>query len=267
MAQFGLADPLPLAQTAIAGLWQVRRSDGSAAVLKHYLRPDRGNEAAGTALLSAWADRGAVHILEETDTTVLMEYLEGPSLGDIARSGAPDHALRLLADTASRLHAAPVASVPGLQPLAQVFEPLLTLSQVGTEKLCRDLTRAADLARHLLSSQPDPVPLHGDLHPENVIVTSDGPRVIDAKGYLGDPGFELANALRHPRGMPRLVRNRDHIVRTAERYACAMNVDPSRLLQWAAAKCALSIVWRAHGNPVADDEADLLRTFLDLSGQ
>lgn len=127
--------------------------------------------------------------------------------------------------------------------------------------------RAIDLAKVLLGNQPTTVPLHGDLHPDNVIQTAAGPRVIDAKGYLGDPAFELANALRHPNGMSALVQQRSQIERCLKLYSEAMNVDTHRLAQWAAAKCALSIFWRADALIQTDREADLLHLFLEIAGQ
>ena len=198
-----------------------------------------------------------------------MDWLEGPSLGDIARGGDPVTACDLLAETARRLHGAPRVSDEGLKNLNAVFAPLFECRFApdcpGT--LRQDMIRAIDLARGLLASQDAQVALHGDLHHDNVIQTRAGPRTIDAKGNVGDLGFELANALRHPKEMSQLVRSPGQIDRCIELYAAAMQVEPERLTRWVAAKCALSIFWRSDGAIENDAEADLLNLFLKRVGQ
>ena len=262
----GLTQASALATTGMAQLWRVRQANGAPAVLKIYARADRGNEAAGIALLSAWADRGAVRILAEDGAAVLMEDLKGPSLGDVARGGEPERAVTELAALTERLHRGPRPDLPNLPPLEVVFEPLQQpqFPPGHDPALRRDILHAGEIATHLLTTQPAPCPLHGDLHFDNVILTASSARVIDAKGYLGDPAFELANALRHPRGLPDLVRNADHMYRCAALYVDSMDCDVNRLLAWAAAKCALSILWRGKGTITADDEADLLALMLQL---
>ena len=269
LARWRLNAPCPVADTGHARVWKVRQDNGQPAALKLYARADRGNEAAGTRLMRAWQDRGAVRIIAEVETAVLMEWLDGPSLGDIARDGRTDEAIGELAKVASRLHQTPKVKVDGLKPLDQVFEPLFscTFSDNCTPSLRRDFMSAMGLAQNLLGRQDRMVPLHGDLHHDNVILTGDGPVVIDAKGYLGDPAFELANALRHPKGLPSLVRQPRQIDRCLTAYAQAMRVSRKRLAQWAAAKCALSIFWRSGGVIGLDHEADLLNLFLRVADQ
>jgi len=259
----------PVADTGLATLWKARMHDGELAALKLYRKPDRGNEAAGTLLLARWQDRGAVRVFAEAGNAVLMEWLDGPSLGDVARTGDADSACRSLAVAARRLHAEPQVDPTGLTHLNAVFGPLFrcAFSPACPEPLKNDMTRAIGLARSLLDSQDVLVPLHGDLHHDNVIQTSRELKVIDAKGYLGDPAFELANALRHPKGIADLVRQPEQMVRCIALYAKAMKVQPKRLTQWAAAKCALSIFWRSDGTITDDGEADLLGQLLQAADQ
>ncbi|WP_170399700.1 aminoglycoside phosphotransferase family protein [Ruegeria arenilitoris] len=261
---WGLTILEQVADTGLAKLWKARTPDGNLAALKLYRKPDRGNEAPATQLLARWQDRGAVRVLAETGNAVLMEWLEGPSLGDIARSGQPNEACRLLAETARRLHAEPRLDPNGLKNLNAVFAPLFNCSFSASclPPLRQGMVRALDLARFLLEVQNTVVPLHGDLHHDNVIQTVHGLRVIDPKGYLGDPAFELANALRHPKGMPDLVRQRAQTDQCIALYSDAMSVQPKRLAQWAAAKCALSIFWRSEGTITDDHEANLLNLLL-----
>ncbi|WP_424833376.1 aminoglycoside phosphotransferase family protein [Ruegeria sp.] len=266
---WGLTPLSQVADTGHARIWKMVTQDGSHRALKIYRRVDRGNEAAGTRLMTAWQDRGAVRVFAETENAVLMGWLDGTSLGDIARNGAPDRAIHLLAETARRLHAEPHVEVKGLKPLYEVFAPLFSagFSENCPAPLLQDMKRAAELAQTLLDSQASPVALHGDLHPDNIILTASGPMTIDAKGYVGDPAFELANAIRHPKGMPELVRQPAQIRRCLALYSNAMRVPPARPTQWAVAKCALSIFWRSNGLIADDHEADLLHHLLRVAGQ
>ena len=263
-----LTQPEQVADTGHAHVWKVQSPDGAAA-LKLYRREDRGNEGPGTRLLQAWQDRGAVRVLQDAGKAVLMEWASGPSLGDIARAGDPDRAVGTLAEVAHRLHQDPVAPVKGLKDLDTVFAPLTDLRFAADcpRAFQVAMIRAAALARDLLQDPPAPVPLHGDLHPDNVILTQAGPRVIDAKGYLGDPAFELANALRHPKGMPDLVRQPQQVDTCLTRYSDALNVARNRLAKWAAAKCALSIFWRSGPAIARDPEVDLLSLLLRAADQ
>ncbi|SPJ30999.1 aminoglycoside phosphotransferase family protein [Falsiruegeria mediterranea] len=264
LSRLALHDPNPLAETAGATLWRVRQTDGTHAVLKLHKRADRGNEAAGSALLQAWADRGAVRILAEDGAAIVMEWLEGPSLADVAITDDPRRAVVMLAEVAQRLHEMPVLPALDLPELPTVLAPVLDVhcAQGCPDPLRESLKEASALARHLLNTATDLRPLHGDLHHSNVIVTHAGPRVLDAKGYHGDIGYELANAFRHPGALPQLLRDPDWITWCRDIFANALDVPEQRLAQWAAVKCALSIVWRT-GGPVSDDpEADLLSGLL-----
>lgn len=266
---WGLCRATLIAEAQHALVWKVHARDYGPAALKLYHRADRGNEAASTRLLSLWQDRGAVAIYAEAGKAVLMEWLEGPTLGDIARDGNAESALQVFSEMAHRLHQKPTVAFDELRPLHEVFNPLFdcTFARDCPDALQRDVIRATELASNLLTSQPQVVPLHGDLHTDNVIQTPSGARVIDAKGYLGDPAFELANALRHPKGMPDLVRSRDQIERCLQLYSGALGVSRKRLAQWAAAKGALSIMWRGHGTVSAAPEATLLNLLLRAADQ
>ncbi|MES0824064.1 aminoglycoside phosphotransferase family protein [Ruegeria sp. SCP11] len=266
---WGLTIMEPVADTGLAKLWKVRTPDGAFAALKLYHKSDRGNEAPAAQLLSRWQGRGVVEVFAEAGNAVLMEWLDGPSLGDVARGGDADRACSSLAEAARRLHAEPRINPTGLRDLHAVFAPIFrcAFSSNCPKSLKNNMTRAIGLARSLLDSQAVQTPLHGDLHHDNVIQTLQGLKVIDAKGYVGDPAFELANALRHPKGLPDYVRKPEQMVRCNALYAKAMKVPPKRLAQWAAAKCALSIFWRSGGTITNDDEADLLALFLRAADQ
>ncbi|WP_171136427.1 MULTISPECIES: aminoglycoside phosphotransferase family protein [unclassified Ruegeria] len=269
MTEWHLTEICHIADTGHAQVWKVRTQRGQEAALKVYRRADMGNEGPGLHLLERWQDRGAVEILARAESAVLMEWLEGPSLGDIARDGAPDRAAEMLAETARRLHQGPPPSQAGLEPLEKTFAAMFDCQFASDcpAGLKQDMSRGMAFARALLNGTEFKHPLHGDLHHDNVIVTDAGLRVIDAKGYVGDPAFELANALRNPKGLEDLMRQPAHIECCLTLYADAMNAPRGRVAKWAAAKCTLSIFWRSGGTLSGDREADLLNLLLAVADQ
>ncbi|WP_425043849.1 aminoglycoside phosphotransferase family protein [Primorskyibacter sp. S87] len=269
LTRLGVTDPVALTRTGIARLWTVRTRNGQTAVLKLYGSSGKGNEAAGAAYLRAHSDRGAVKVMAVTPDAVLMAFLEGPSLGDLSRAGRDVEAMQLLARSAARLHAQPVLTVRELMPLDRALDILFTCTP-GTDcppDLWRNLSQAQTLAKQLLATQPEPVPLHGDLHHDNIICTNNGLQIIDAKGYCGDVAFELANALRSPKGAAQTVRNLGRVRACTSRFAHALQVSRQRLAQWGAVKCAHSIAVRASGQLGRDTESDLLSLLLDEAAQ
>ncbi len=260
LAAFSAQEPVRLARTGLATLWRVTLADGRRGVLKLYHRRGMGNERAGLAYLQACGGRGAVRVLAEAPDAVLLEALEGPLLGDLSRAGRDDAANACLAELAARLQAR-VRSVAGLPALEDWLARLFAL-QTGPgcpAALATDMRRAAEIARHLADTSPCRRPLHGDLHHDNVILTNEGPKAIDAKGVLGDPAFELANAFRHPADCPTALNTPARARALARIGAAHLGVDPERLLAWAAVKCALSIAWRAADRLEGSDrEAPLL---------
>ncbi|MEM6658924.1 MAG: aminoglycoside phosphotransferase family protein [Pseudomonadota bacterium] len=267
--QWRLTPIAQVAETGHAQVWKVEQTQGALAALKLYRRQDTGNEGPGICLLQHWQDRGAVTVIATSPSAVLMEWLDGPSLDQIARDGNPDRAMTMLAQTAIQLHAQPIPRLDDLVPLETVYAPFLKcrFAPDCPPELRKNMQRGKSLARTLLSTQHIRQPLHGDLHYGNVILDQNGLRVFDAKGYAGDPAFELANALRNPKELPDLVRRPAQINTGLIRFSQALQTSRKRLAEWAAAKCALSIFWRSNGPVSTDDEADLLDLLLHAADQ
>ena len=128
------------------------------------------------------------------------------------------------------------------------------------------LRQAQILARDLLNTQPAQRPLHGDLHHDNVKRGTAGFTAFDAKGLMGDPSFELANAFRNPKGFDETA-TPARIEACARQWAGDLNVPRPRLLAWAAAKCGWSIALRAKGRFEADPETVLLHALLHAAAR
>ena len=209
------------------------------AVLK-LLKPESDEENAA-ALLRYYDGRGAVRLLESDDGAQLLERAAGPrSLVAMALSGEDAQAAEVLADIVAELHADRGHAAPdGLTPLSERFRSLFE-----RETHSALLSRCAAVARRLLASEGEPVPLHGDLHHGNVL--DGGPRgwlAIDPKALIGERTYELANLLRNPAPHGALVHDQQRMDRLAAFYAGRLGLEPQRVLDFGFAHAGLSASW------------------------
>lgn len=246
LARWTLTNPQSVADSPTSTVWKVTQPNGQLAALK-LLRPGEVEEARGADYLEALGGKGAVRVLARDGDAILMEWCDGPSLGDLVRDGQDAQATDILCDTIQRLHAADIDAAR-LLPLAARFAPLIALPQTG------DLATAADIARRLLASTPATCALHGDLHHDNILHSARGWLAIDPKGVHGDPAYEPSNAFRNPDGVGDLIFRPDRIAQLADHFAYRLRQPRHRLLGWAAAHCALSTFWsREAGLDITED--------------
>jgi streptomycin 6-kinase len=205
-------------------------------------------EARAEALMRWWAGDGAAPVLACDADALVMARAAGPrSLLDLAQRDDAE-ATRILCHVARRLHARRGPLPPGLVPLKEWFTPLLTLGPVQDGLLAR----AAGIARELLATPRDVVPLHGDLHHENVLDFSiDGTGdntwlAIDPKGLTGERTFEYAILFCDPDiGRPEVViaRQPENFARRLAIVCAEAGLERDHLLRWILAWCGLSWMW------------------------
>jgi streptomycin 6-kinase len=102
---------------------------------------------------------------------------------------------------------------------------------------------AAAIARELLETPQDIVPLHGDIHHGNVLDA--GPHgwlAIDPKRLMDERGFDYANIFCNPDG--HTATSPQRLSRQVSVVAEAAGLDRERLLKWIVAWAGLSAVWR-----------------------
>lgn len=199
------------------------------------------DERGGADLLRYFDGDAAVRVIEADHEALLMERADGPrSLVRMATSGGDIPAAEILADTISRLHAPRRWPIPGgLTPLEHQFACLF--SRANDQPL---LARCAAIARGLLASQRDIVPLHGDLHHANVL--DGGPRgwlVIDPKALIGERTYETANLLANPWPHADLVHDAERMQSLAQLYAKRLDLHVERILAYSLAHAGLSASW------------------------
>ncbi len=256
LADFALSDPILIETTPRASIWKVTQQDGSAAALKLYHRKGMKNDAIGAAWMVTRNGSGSVRILGQRPDALLMEWLEGPTLGDLSRRGQDDEANVRLVLTAARLHAQGPRECPQAQPLDVILQKLFDLSYGPScpVNLRADMQRATELARHLLATTETTLALHGDLHHDNVILTEKGSKAFDAHTRLGDPAFEFAQALASPDSGRLEIYDAARTVGLAKLAGKYMGVDERRVLGWGAVKRAQSVAKSASGILNSDNE-------------
>ncbi|MCD7060265.1 aminoglycoside phosphotransferase family protein [Pelagibacterium xiamenense] len=255
-----------IAETPSSHVYRAHR-DETPVVLK-ILKPYGMNELTGIAFLEWLGGDGAVRILDREDNAILMEWLDGPELSATVHAGDDAAATRFLGGVAKRLHTPRPNPPAGLASLADWCAPLSDTPLTRWPKPHRpDIEKAKALGASLLATSPTPVPLHGDLHHDNILRGPRGWCVIDAKGILGDPAYDLANAFQNPIGALDTARAPATIERRARTFAEILGYDRQRLLDWAAAHCALSMAWNlATARPI-DANLAILPNLLAAAGR
>jgi streptomycin 6-kinase len=117
----------------------------------------------------------------------------------------------------------------------------------------RLFARAESLFAELARSQAQPVLLHGDLHPWNILRAGREPWLgVDPKGVVGEPAYEVGTWMRNavPDADP-LSGARGMLASRLEIFADELGLDRQRLLAWSLAQAVLSACWT-----VEDHETD-----------
>ena len=182
------------------------------------------------------------------ELTALLERVEpGETL---ASTATEDEALQVVA----RLFP-PWPEVPADVAATPLADFASGLEQAG-------LARAAALFSELLSDDVRPVLLHGDLHYDNIL-TSDraGHLLIDPKGFIGDPAFDVGYLVSRP--MPS-ARDRLPLAQAIDRRLAvlpdAIGLDRKRVTAFAYVAAALSAAWaREDRDPAVDRFLESMR--------
>lgn len=117
------------------------------------------------------------------------------------------------------------------------------------------IARAGRYFQEMIESSREPILLHGDLHPENILQAErESWLAIDPKGVIGDPAYEVGAYLRNL--LPYLDhtlapgREINHHLSIFERL---LGYDHERMLKWGYAQAVLAAWWSVedHGEPEA----------------
>lgn len=259
MIRWSLTKSTPIADSQNSAVFRVEQNGRNFAVLKILKPVAAEEERRGAALMNWYGGEGAATIFDIHGDTIFMEWLDGGTLGDAVRSGHDDESTIALATLVAGLHRPRAGAPEHLLDLRPRFQALFDTDVRQWPHTARDLyARACGIALKLFDKPVANIPLHGDLHHDNIMSSDRGWLAIDPKGLLGDATYDVANVFRNPSGASNLVTDPRRIQALADAFAARLGFNRKRVLGWAAAHSALSACWDlAAGNPITVDLAVL----------
>ncbi|MCD8525435.1 MAG: aminoglycoside phosphotransferase family protein [Gammaproteobacteria bacterium] len=192
------------------------------------------------AALMAFSGFGVVEILSENNGLLLVECAVP---GIFLKSYFPDNddqAINITANVIKRLHKAPIPSTHAFPHIKDWLEAL----DGDLEIPVHTLQKAREIRDKLLKTTGPDVLLHGDLHHDNILQNGEDWLVIDPKGVIGEPAYEVAAFIRNP--MPELLHHSDIpniILNRITRFAEALELSERRILDWCFVQAVLAWIW------------------------
>ncbi len=259
MIRWSLTKSTPVAETATSAIFRVEQNGRNFAALKILKSQAGEGEQRGAQLMNWFSGEGAATVFDIHGDTIFMEWLDGRPLGDAVRSGHDDQGTIAICTVVSNLHRQRSEPPPELPGLRDRFATLFATDVRLWPHTARDLyARASGIALKLMDRPSRQVPLHGDLHHDNILSSDRGWLAIDPQGLIGDPLYEVAGVFRHPHGATSLVANPRRIASLAEAFETRLGFARKRVLGYAAAHSALCASRAlAAGHPITVDLAVL----------
>ncbi len=245
------------------------RDAGALAVLKLSFPGDKEfrTEAAALRLFDG---RGICRLLElDLDRGAML--LERLQPGTCLTTVEDDEEATAIAATVMRKLRRPAPSehdFPLVADWARGFERLRNRFGGGTGPMPADLVeRAESLFAELLSSQGDPMLLHGDLHHENILKAEREPWLaIDPKGVVGEVAYETAALLHNPVGALDAPDPKGLLERRLDVLSAELGLDRARIRAWGVAQAVLAAYWSLEDSGQTWDEALVFARLLDGVG-
>lgn len=252
MIRWSLTKSTPVADTPRSWIFRVEqngRNFGALKILKPVVAEEEGR---GARLLQWYEGDGAATVFDIHGDTIFMEWLDGGPLSDPVRAGRDDESTIAIATVVANLHRPRPGAPDDLQPLRTRFQTLFDTDVRAWPHTARDLyARSSGIALKLFDRPSAQLPLHGDLHHDNILSSDRGWLAIDPKGLLGDPAYDVANIFINPINADNIAADPRRIAARADILSQRLNYPRKRMLGWAAAHAALSACWDlADGKPI-----------------
>ena len=138
----------------------------------------------------------------------------------------------------------------------------------GTGPMPEGLVREAEtLFEELLSSEGEPLLLHGDLHQENILSAGRVPWLaIDPKGVVGEATYDTAALLHNPAGTLDAPNPKRLLERRLDVLSGELGLDRARLRAWGLAQAVLAAYWSLEdGGRVWEGALDFARLLTGVS--
>jgi streptomycin 6-kinase len=190
--------------------------------------------------LKCFAGYGVVKVLAEDKSMLLLERaVPGASL----KRYFPDReqeSIEIACSVMKKLHQ---ANIPATHNFPHIKDWLAALDK-GWPIPEGYLKKAKKLRDQLLQTSEADVLLHGDLHHDNILQTANNWVVIDSKGVIGEPAYEVAAFIRNP--IPELLNHADApniILNRITRFSEALKLSERRIIDWCFVQAVLAWVW------------------------
>ena len=112
---------------------------------------------------------------------------------------------------------------------------------------------------------PD-VLLHGDLHHDNILQNGNDWLVIDPKGVIGEPEYEVTAFIRNP--IPELLTHADApniILNRITHFAKILELSERRIIDWCFVQAVLAWIWALEDGCDASYFEQLTKVFNKIS--
>jgi len=190
--------------------------------------------------LKCFAGYGAVNVLAEDKG---MQLLERAMPGTSLKSYFPNReheSVKIACGVIKKLHQANVPTTPNFSHIKD------WLTALDKDWAIPDgyLQKARKLCDKLLKTAEPDVLLHGDLHHDNILQNGNDWLVIDPKGVIGEPTYEVAAFIRNP--MPELLNHADApniIFNRITHFAKIMELPSQRIIDWCFVQALLAWIW------------------------
>ncbi len=190
--------------------------------------------------LKCFSGCGAVKVLAEDEGMLLLERaVPGTSLKDYFPNREHE-SIEIACNVMKKLHQ---ASIPVSHNFPHIKDWLAALDKDWNIPK-HYLQKARKFRDQLLQTSETDVLLHGNLHHDNILQNGDDWLVIDPKGVIGEPAYEVAAFIRNP--IPELMHHADAttiIHNRITQFSELIGIPAKRILDWCFVQAVLAWVW------------------------
>lgn len=260
-----------IADTPTSHIYRATQLDGTSVIIKA-LKENGLEEMRGADYLRAVNGHGAVELYDATADMLLLEDAGDMNLKDFWIIRGEEQATNRIVALIEKLHRCQKGpNSDALTPLKEHFKALLAPSVHVAGDVKDDLAYARSIATTLLEDDEDAIPLHGDLHHENILYhQTRGWLAIDPKGLVGNPIYDCVNIFGNPNDAP--LEQVVSVPRThylASRFAALFRKEPSIILHYAIAHAGLALSWHLEDKSRIKENSDAAKrlAFIRLGRQ
>lgn len=233
----GLRDLTEISHTAHNDVWSGSQNN-QPVILK--LSTDTESLKQEAVALQAFAGQAAIKVIVEEEGMLLMERaIPGTSLKHYF-AYREQESIDICVNLIKSLHQ---AKIPESYDFPHIKDWLTVLDKEQPIHE-QDLHKARTLRDNLLEDPKKNVLLHGDLHHDNILQHGSDWVVIDPKGVIGEPAYEVAAFIRNP--IPDLLNHSDAkaiIARRITQFAEHLAIPSQRIHDWCFVQAVVAWIW------------------------